>query len=74
MTAAGSFTLSVGSQVARWTGGAGTVVIDSEACRCTVGGVEAPQYHEGGFPWLAPGANTVTCSPGFSVAFNPRYL
>ena len=74
VTAAGSFILTVGSQVARWTGGAGAVVIDSETCRCTLDGAEAPQYHEGGFPWLAPGANTVTCSPGFSVAFNPRYL
>jgi len=71
--AAGAFTLMVGSIVAAWTGGAGTVVINSETCRCYLEGVEAPQYHSGGFPILLPGDNTVVCTPGFSVTFNPRY-
>lgn len=73
IVASGPFTLTVGSTVASWTGGAGTVVINSETFRTYLDGVEAPAYHEGGFPWLAPGNNTVTCTPGFSCTFTPRY-
>jgi hypothetical protein len=73
VVAVGPFTLTVGNITANWTGGAGTVVINSETCRTYLGGVEAPQYHSGGYPILLPGNNTVTCTPGFSCTFTPRY-
>lgn len=75
ITATGAFTLTVGSVQARWTGGSGTVLIDTNLCRAYLDGVESPSKVQGGFPWLAPGDNAVTVSTGdaFSVAFNPRY-
>ena len=74
IAAAGAFTLTVGPCTARWNGGAGTVVINAVTCEVTVGGVAAPQYLAGGFPWLLPGNNAVTLTAGsFSCAFNPRY-
>lgn len=74
ITASGNFTLTVGDIVTYWTGGAGTVVINSETGAVTLGGTSSPQYMSGGFPWLMPGDNTVTLSAGtFSAAFYPRY-
>lgn len=73
VVASGPFTLSCGGITGTWSGGAGTVVVNSETCRVTLGGVEAPRYWSGGYPWLLPGNNTVVCTPGFSATFNPRY-
>jgi hypothetical protein len=71
--ASGAFTLTCNGIVGAWTGGVGTVVIDAETYRVTLEGTESPRYWMGGYPWLAVGPNVVTCTPGFSVVFNPRY-
>lgn len=74
ITASGNFTLACGGITAVWTGGAGTIVINSGTFEVTKNGAAAPQYLNGGYPRLLPGNNTVTLSAGsFSCTFNPRY-